>query len=151
MKFYVYLIKDVKVGCTTRLKARLSENKRRYGQDIEMEVLETCDDALSAGTRERYWADKLGFDRGFCYEFSAKRLGAVNTPAHNDAIRQARLGSTVPQEQRDRQAAVMRVNSLGKTRGPYQLKTYTCQCGYVGKGSGAGKHLKNCKRKPDGS
>ena len=77
--FTIYHVIDEKVGCTDDLTTRTRDNKRHYGKDIIVKVLEVVDDIDVADELENEWSIRLGYgpippeDR---YKAVVSRLGA---------------------------------------------------------------------------
>jgi hypothetical protein len=44
--YTIYHVLGIKVGCTTNLEKRTSQNKEKYGDSIKIEILETLEDSL---------------------------------------------------------------------------------------------------------
>lgn len=79
MKFIIYHIPGVKVGCTTDIDSRVGLSIKLNGRlndysSVEiLEELENCTEEY-AGDREWYWADKLGYKRGLHYSKSRNSI-----------------------------------------------------------------------------
>lgn len=50
--YYIYHIAGVKYGCTNNLKRRTKQMKKRYGDDIEVELVATFTDIDEASAKE---------------------------------------------------------------------------------------------------
>jgi hypothetical protein len=80
--FVIYHVIGLKVGCTRDFQRRCLANKRKYGDHIEIEVLEEVDESVGAevaGDLELKWSQLLGYGKPTHYKISSKNLdGAWN-------------------------------------------------------------------------
>jgi hypothetical protein len=80
--YTIYHILGVKVGCTKNFQRRCLQNKRKYGDHIEIEILEQLDDSIgdgAVGDLELKWSKSLGYGRSTHYTVSNENLdGAWN-------------------------------------------------------------------------
>lgn len=63
MIYTIYHIEDIKVGCTENIYLRSLSNKRKYGQDIKITILEEVDCPITADILEYYWHKELGYGK----------------------------------------------------------------------------------------
>ena len=65
--YFIYHILGIKIGCTSNIKTRNWQNKKKYGTNIEITILETYHDPQVAGDREWELADEYGYPKGQHY------------------------------------------------------------------------------------
>jgi len=68
--FTIYHILGIRVGCTNCFELRCKQNKKKYGDHIVIEVLDTWPISVGckfAGDREWEWADCFNYKRGKHY------------------------------------------------------------------------------------
>jgi hypothetical protein len=71
--YYIYHIPGIKVGATSNPRFRFLEYYESYGRDVVIEIIEEWPEAVGVefvGDREWYWADNMGYDRGWHYSRS---------------------------------------------------------------------------------
>jgi len=104
MKEYtIYHIPGIKVGCTADFKTRCNSNKRRYGQAIEIEILERFPEGILTLTEisDLEWAHaaNYGYALGQRYENSIKasesRLGTNHTEDTKEKMKISATGRTM--------------------------------------------------------
>lgn len=52
MKYHIYHVVGIKYGCTNNLERRFKQTRKRYGQDVVIEVVESFDDIDEASSKE---------------------------------------------------------------------------------------------------
>jgi DNA-directed RNA polymerase subunit RPC12/RpoP len=68
--YTIYHVVEIKVGCTRNFDRRVKQNKEMYGENVQIEILETLSHLAGtkhAGDREHWWADHFGYPRANHY------------------------------------------------------------------------------------
>lgn len=111
MDVVIYHIPNVKVGCTNNFIGRSNDNRKKYGSDIIIEVLENFSGSLGeCADRECYWSQVNGFglirpDQRYDSEAQQYMLGMKGVKHNHTKIH----GHT------DESKAKMSISQKGKT------------------------------------
>ena len=120
--YYIYHIPGEKVGCTKNWKIRTWSNKRQYGKDIEMEVLQVVSTVEEADVAENNYSIRLGYgeipsnERYIVRSRVGKtREGVIASAETREKLREARVGKKATKETK----AKLRETNGGKNNGNY--------------------------------
>ena len=121
--YYIYHIPGIKVGCTNDIETRTYQNKKMYGEDIEVVVIATTPDLNQANWLEKDLHQHYGYGELYSHE-SYSHMVELNKKSTEPQVRK-KAGKSISKAKKGKELPWLNTAENFKKRGKSISKALT--------------------------